>query len=196
MVPPTRFDIGVSNMSDQLIQVKQRIRELREISGYSLKEAAEMLDMDEHAYIRCEEGNEDIPISLIYRVASLYHVDTTDILSGKSPKLTTISVVRKGEGIKVERFAGYRYENIAYSFARRTMEPMIVTLDPNDKKPELVIHSGQELNYCLSGQMRLIYDESEIILAAGDSAYFDARLPHGQMAAGDNPASFLTVINE
>ena len=183
-------------MNDQLNQVKQRIRELREISGYSVTDAAKMLDMTEYAYRRCEEGGEDIPISLIYRVASLYHVDTTDILSGKSPKLTTISVVRKGRGIQVERFAGYKYENIAYSFARRTMEPMIVTLDPDGKKPELVMHNGQELNYCLSGQMRLIYDDSEVILSPGDSAYFDARLPHGQMADGSGPASFLTVINE
>ena len=183
-------------MSEQLNQVKQRIRELREISGYSAGEAAKLLDMNERAYKRCEEGNEDIPISLIYKAANLYHVDTTDILSGKSPKLTTISIVRKGKGIMVERFAGYKYENIAYSFAHRTMEPMIVTLDPDGKKPELVKHSGQELNYCLSGQMCLIYDENEIILAPGDSAYFDARLPHGQMASGDEQASFLTVINE
>ena len=183
-------------MYNQLNQVKQRIRELREISGYSAAEAAELLGMDEHMYSRCEEGGADIPISLIYSVASLYHVDTTDLLSGKSPKLTTISVVRKGKGIRVERFAGYQYENIAYNFAHRTMEPMIVTLDPDGKKPELVMHSGQELNYCLSGQVSLIYDNNEIILSPGDSAYFDARLPHGQMAGGSGPASFLTVINE
>ena len=183
-------------MNDQLGQVKQRIRELREISGYSAAEAANLLDMSERAYIRCEEGSEDIPISLVYKVANLYRVDTTDILSGKSPKLTTISVVRKGKGIQVERFAGYKYENIAYSFAHRTMEPMIVTLEPDGKKPEPVLHSGQELNYCLSGQMRLIYDDSEVVLSPGDSAYFDARRPHGQMADGSEPASFLTVINE
>jgi len=183
-------------MNDQLNQVKQRIRELREISGYSVIETVEKLGMDERAYTRCEEGEADIPISMLYGVASLYHVDTTDILSGKSPKLTTISVVRKGNGIQVERFAGYKYENIAYNFVHRTMEPMIVTLDPSGKKPELVMHSGQELNYCLSGQVCLIYDENEIILAPGDSAYFDARLPHGQMAGGSGPASFLTVINE
>ena len=183
-------------MDDQLKQVKQRIRELREISGYSFADAAELLDMSEREYKRCEEGAGDIPISLVYKVANLYRVDTTDILSGKSPKLTTISVVRKGKGIQVERFAGYKYENIAYSFAPRTMEPMIVTLDPGGKKPELVMHSGQELNYCLSGQVCLIYDDSEVILSPGDSAYFDARLPHGQMADGNEAASFLTVINE
>jgi len=183
-------------MNDQLNQVKQRIRELREISGYSVAEASKLLDMSEQEYKRCEEGVEDIPISLIYNVANLYHVDTTDILSGKSPKLTTISVVKKGKGIQVERFAGYKYENIAYSFAHRTMEPMIVTLEPDGKRPELVMHSGQELNYCLSGKMRLIYDDSEVILSPGDSAYFDARLPHGQMADGSETASFLTVINE
>ena len=183
-------------MSDQLDLVKRRIRELREISGFNKAAAAKALGVNERTYARCEEGDEDIPISLIYSVASLYRVDTTDILSGTSPKLTTISVVKKGEGIRVERFAGYQYENIAYNFARRTMEPMIVTLAPGGKKPEMVMHSGQELNYCLSGQMRLIYDGGDIFLSPGDSAYFDARLPHGQMAEGCEPASFLTVINE
>jgi mannose-6-phosphate isomerase-like protein (cupin superfamily) len=123
-------------------------------------------------------------------------VDTTDILSGKSPKMASLSLVKKGQGIKVERFEGYEYENIAYSFIHRTMEPMIVTLMPEEETPKMVIHGGQEMNFCLEGKMILYYEGNEIILSEGDCVYFDPKKPHGQKAAGDSKARFLTVINE
>jgi mannose-6-phosphate isomerase-like protein (cupin superfamily) len=124
-------------------------------------------------------------------------VDTIEILSGTSPKLDTISVVRDGEGLLVERFEGYRYENIAYKFMHRTMEPMIVLLNPSEIKPALVSHRGQELNYCLEGEMIVYYDDGSVHLKEGDCVYFNSLHPHGQKAAlPDKPAKFLTVINE
>jgi mannose-6-phosphate isomerase-like protein (cupin superfamily)/DNA-binding XRE family transcriptional regulator len=183
-------------MIEQQLQVSLRIRDLREISGYTEKEAAGLLGVSEEQYKGYEKNGEDIPISVIYKLASVYKVDTTDILLGKSPKLNTLSFVKSGEGMHVERFAGYEYENIAYRFAHRTMEPMIVTLKPGGHRPELVTHSGQELNYCLSGKVIVVYDDIEVELSPGDCVYFDALHPHGQMAANGENAKFLTVINE
>jgi mannose-6-phosphate isomerase-like protein (cupin superfamily)/DNA-binding XRE family transcriptional regulator len=183
-------------MKEELQQVSSRIKDLREISGLGKKEAADLLGVSEEAYSRYEESGEDIPISVIYKLAGIHKVDTTDILLGKSPKLSDLSLVKKGEGIHVERFAGYEYENIAYRFARRTMEPMIVTLKPGGERPSLVRHEGQELNYCLSGKVVVIYGDVEVELSPGDCVYFDPRRPHGQMAGGSEDAKFLTVINE
>lgn len=47
----------------------------------------------------------------------------------------------------------------------------------------------------LSGKVRVTIDAREHILNAGDSIYFNPRLPHGQSAV-DGPATFLTVIKE
>jgi transcriptional regulator with XRE-family HTH domain len=183
-------------MFEQTRLVAMRIRELRDIAGLSAEEAAEKLGVSEEAYNRYEQDGTDIPISAIYAIANLYRVDTTDILSGLSPKMTALSLVKKGRGIKVERFEGYEYENIAYSFLHRTMEPMIVTLAPDGETPNMVMHGGQEINFCLDGKMILFHDGNEIILEEGDCAYFDAKKPHGQRAAGPGRARFLTVINE
>ena len=187
-------------MSDQMPEatrlVAMRIRELRDIAGYSSGEAAEALGIPAERYARYEQDGTDIPISAIYAIANLYNVDTTDILSGASPKLSSLSLVKKGQGITVERFAGYEYENIAYPFAHRTMEPMIVTLKPGGEAPKMVMHSGQELNYCLEGEMTVYHDGSEVALAEGDCVYFDASKPHGQRASGAGTTKFLTVINE
>ena len=183
-------------MLEQTRLVAMRIRELRDIAGCTLEETAEKLEVPIERYKQYEQDGTDIPISVIYGIANLYHVDTTDILSGKSPKMSSLSIVKKGRGIKVERFEGYEYENIAYSFIHRTMEPMIVTLMPDGVEPKMVVHHGQEINYCLEGKMILYHDGGKIILEAGDCAYFDAKKPHGQQAAGSEQAKFLTVINE
>lgn len=75
------------------------------------------------------------------------------------------------------------------------MKPMLVDISPTDK-PELVCHAGQEFNYVLSGMLRVVVGDEEFYLHAGDSIYFDPSLPHAQMAMGDKPARFITVINE
>ena len=186
-------------MNEQITQIAARIKELREIFGYEIKEIAEKLNVPEKVYVDYESSGADIPISAVYKLANIYKVDMTEILSGISPKLNTMSVVRKGEGIKIERFEGYVYENIAYRFMHRRMEPMIVTLEPcpPDEKPKMVTHKGQEINYCLEGEMIVYYDESEVHLKEGDCVYFDPVHPHGQKAAlPDKPAKFLTVIND
>jgi transcriptional regulator with XRE-family HTH domain len=183
-------------MIEEISQVAERIKEMRGIFGFTEDEIAGRLSVPAELYRKYESSGEDIPISVLYKLASVYRVDTTELLSGKSPKLNTLSVVRKGEGLAVERFAGYKYENIAHKFQRRLMEPMIVELDPNPKKPDMVVHGGQELNFCLKGDMTLYYDGSAVTLRPGDCAYFDPSRPHGQSAAGGERAVFLTVIHE
>ena len=186
-------------MNEQILQVAARIKELREIFGFDIKTIADKLGVTEEIYLDYEASGVDIPISVIYNLANIYNVDMTEILSGTSPKLNTISVVKKGEGIRIERFEGYVYENIAYKFMHKKMEPMIVILEPaaSDEKPKLVTHKGQEINYCLEGEMIVYYDDREIYLKEGDCVYFDPIHPHAQKAASpDKPAKFLTVIND
>lgn len=173
-----------------------RIRELREIFGYESAAVAEKLGISPEQYDGYEISGEDIPISVLRKLSLIYGVDMIELLSGNSPKLNSVSVVKRGEGLIVERFKGYEYENIGYKFMHRKMEPMIVTVNPQDGPPAPVTHGGQEINFCLEGQMILYYDDAEIVLETGDCAYFDPTHPHGQCAAGGRPARFLTIINE
>jgi len=183
-------------MLEQTRLVAMRIRELRDIAGYSVEEIAGKLGINPELYAQYEHDGTDIPISVIYALAHIYKADTTEILTGKSPKNISLSLVRKGQGLKVERFEGYNFENIAHQFRNKTMEPMIVTLQPGAEMPKMVMHSGQEINFCLEGSMKLHHDGREIILEEGDCVYFDPSKPHGQCAAGYEQAKFLTVINE
>ena len=87
----------------------------------------------------------------------------TEILTGVSPKLRDVCLVRKGEGLSVERYDQYEFESLAYKYSGRKIEPLLVTLRP-DQNPELVSHKGQEFNYCLEGRMKVIIGNDEYIL--------------------------------
>ena len=180
-------------MKEKLQQITARIRELREILELTPETVAAHLHIPVGEYREFEEGVQDIPISVLYEIAALFGVDMTVLLTGDTPRMNTHTVVRRGEGVNVERFAGYRYSAMAYNFIGRIMEPLVVELSPSDAEPALVMHTGQEYNYVLSGTVKIRIGKHDYILNPGDSVYFDPQLPHSQQAV-DGSASFLTVI--
>ena len=181
-------------MAEELKMIAQRIRELREACDYTPQTLAKELGIDEQVYLDYEEKGENIPISVIYDIANKFHVDFSQILTGKTAHLSNFCVVKKGQGVSVDRCPGYEFQNLAHNYAGKKMEPLIVTVEPGEDAPKLICHDGQEFNYVLEGTIQVIYENKEIELEAGDSIYFDPAHPHGQKAVGDKPATFLTMI--
>lgn len=178
-------------------EVAERLRGLREACDTAPEDLADTLGVPLETYLGYEDGSVDIPISVLYKVVSVFNVDLTELLTGKSPKLDTYCVVRAGQGISVDRYAGYEYKSVAFNFLRRKMEPLIVHLEfgADERGKKLVTHTGQEFNFVIEGSLRLTLGEKEIVLNKGDCCYFDPKIPHGQSAHGQN-ADFLTVILE
>ena len=183
-------------MSDEMKQIADRLKEMREICGDGVDDTASKLGISREQYLAYEESGDNIPISVLYELTNYYGVDMTEILTGKSPKLTTYCAVKKGHGAGIDRYPGYHFENLAHNFKRRIMEPLMVTVNPDDKEMTLITHPGQEFNYVVEGAVMVILDDEEIVLEEGDCVYFDPTLPHGQKALNGKPAKFLTVIAE
>ena len=177
-------------------EVAARLRELREVCGYTVEELASELGIPAEKYAGYEQSGEDIPISLIYQVSKKFKVDFAEILSGTTAKLDTYHLVKKGCGETVERYEGYVFKDLAFRYADKIMQPLLVTLEPSDEPAKLVTHSGQEFNLVLKGKVAVIFEDKEIILNEGDSIYFNPTYPHGQRCAGDTKARFLTMIAE
>lgn len=183
-------------MADELKLIASRIKELRDICGYEVDDMAKILGVDKAKYLSYEEDGEDIPISVIYKIANEFGVDFSEILTGKSPKLKTFCATKNGQGIKNERYPGYHFETIGYKFKNRFMETMIVTVAPHNKGHKLDVHNGQEFNYVLEGTILVEIGEETVVLNEGDSIYFDSTIPHGHQALNGKEAKFLTVIAE
>ena len=183
-------------MPDEIKMLAARIRELREISGCSVAELAQELNISEETYESYEQDGVNIPISVLYHISNKFQVDLTEILTGTPARLDDFAVVRRGEGKKTDRYPGYSFKALAFKFKHKIMEPLLVTCDPEDGEPKLVTHGGQEFNYILEGQIEFIFEDRRIVMSQGDSVYFNPAHLHGQRCYGDKPAKFLTVIAE
>lgn len=183
-------------MNHEINEIAQRIKGLREACGYTREELAEELNLDLAVYADYEDSGENIPISVIYEIANKFGVDFTEIITGVGAKLDTYHVVRWGAGKSIDRYPGYRFEDLAFRYSHKIMQPLLVTLDPSDKPAALVTHPGQEFNLVLEGTVAVIFDGKELILQQGDSIYFNPTHPHGQRCVGDKQAKFLTMIAE
>lgn len=183
-------------MSEQIRQIAARIRDLREIAGISPESLANELSIDPALYREYESGDTDIPVSFLYEIAGKFNVELSAILTGEGPRLHIYSVVRKGKGVGTERRKEYKYQNLAYNFVHKRMEPFIVTVDPEPESAPFHqnLHPGQEFNYVLEGSMKVIVNGKEVTLQEGDSLYFDSSYSHGMKALGNKPCRFLAII--
>ena len=186
---------GETDMNDYS-EIGARLRELREVSDYTIEELAAELRLSPEVYASYEENGKDVPISVIYEIANKFKVDFTEIVTGQSAKLETYHLIRRGGGKVINRNPEYHFEDLAYRYANKVMQPLLVTLEPTDAVAKLITHPGQEFNLCLEGIVIVTLGDKEFELHPGDSIYFNPTIPHGQRCGSDVKARFLTVIAE
>jgi len=183
-------------MTEKIAQLAMRIRELREIEGLSVESLAGEFNIPVERYYSYESGETDIPVSFLHKISGRFNVDMTTLLTGQPPKLRIYSLVRKGQGLSVERREQYKYQSLGYNFIHKKADPFVVTVEPKpeDEPIHFNAHPGQEFQYMIKGKMKIIVNEQEMVLNEGDSLFFDATYPHGMKAIGNEPAQFLAII--
>ena len=183
-------------MMNDYNEIGARMRELREVSDYTIEDLARELNVDPKLYASYEENGKDVPISLLYEIANKFRVDFAELVTGQSAKLETYHLIRRGGGKVVNRNPEYHFEDLAFRYANNVVQPLLVTLEPTDAVAKLITHSGQEFNMVLEGTVIVTLGDREFTMNPGDTIYFNPTIPHGQRCGGDVKARFLTVIAE
>jgi len=176
-------------------EIAPRLRGLRDALDISVEDLAAKTGVTAAVVTEYESGKAEIPVGFLMKVAQSCHVDLTVLISGVEPHLKGYSLVRRGEGLSVERRKDYDYKSLAYRFSGRKMEPFLITVPP--KKPEemnLITHSGQEFIHVMEGRLELRLGEESLALDPGDSMYFDSQTPHALRGLDNKHAIFLDVI--
>lgn len=185
------------NMSN-LQLIAERIRGLRNMLEISAEEISHYLGITEEEYLEYEIGDKDFGFTFLYEVSRRFGVDITEILTGVIPKLSTFSVIRKGEGLPIERRSGFNYLHLAYPFKNKQSEPFYVTAKYEAallKEPiALSKHVGQEFDYIIDGSLKFNVNGHETILNEGDSVYYDSGYSHGMIAIGGKDCHFIAVV--
>ncbi|MFT3994217.1 MAG: XRE family transcriptional regulator [Dysgonomonas sp.] len=182
-------------MSDEVKQIGERLKGLREALEMSAKDFALSCNIPLDEYLKYESGDKDLTISVLRNIASKYNVDVSVLMFDGEPRMSSYFLTRKGKGMAVKRVEAYQYQTLAGGFNNRKADIFEVTVQPND---ELEIHHsshvGQEFNLVLEGRMLLQINGKDLILEEGDSLYFDSALLHGMKALDNKPVKFIAVV--
>jgi transcriptional regulator with XRE-family HTH domain len=181
-------------MNEQIKQIAERLRGLREVLELSIEDLANDCEISEEEYRNAETGDYDISVSMLQKIAHKYNIALDALMFGEEPKMSSYFITRAGKGTSIERTKAYKYQSLAGGFKNRIADPFIVTVEPNDKPIYFNSHSGQEFNLVTEGQMLLNINGNELILNEGDSIYFNSKLPHGMKALNGKTVRFLAVI--
>ena len=190
--------MNTNNTLMQLSEIATRIKELREIMGYSVAQMAEKTNVDEAQYLSYESGKTDIPFSFIHKCALAFDVEMTELLEGSSARLSTYTVTRKGQGQETAKEDGIDIANLAPKFKDKLAEPYWVkyeySADQQNKPIHLTTHSGQEFDLVLSGKLKVQVGTHTEILEEGDSIYYNSSTPHGMIAVDGKDCVFCAVV--
>ncbi|MEA5051441.1 MAG: XRE family transcriptional regulator [Oscillospiraceae bacterium] len=185
-------------MEIDIREIAGRVRGLRELMEIPTAEMAKKLEMSEADYLARESGKTDFSVTFLSKCANVFGVDLIELMTGEPPKLSFYTVVRAGKGLPLERRSGFKYQHLAPVFKDKKMEPFLVVApykaQEQDKPIELSTHKGQEMDYILSGQLKVVLGGRTELLGPGDTIYYDSENKHGMIAAGGADCTFLAIL--
>jgi transcriptional regulator with XRE-family HTH domain len=182
----TRFDGPVTDeIVAALDQVGPRLRKVRELRGVTLTDVAERTGISKSTLSRLETGQRRPSLELLLPLAQAYRVPLDDLVGAPEvgdPRVrlrprrvhgrTVLPLTRNPGGVQAWK----------------------IVVPANQTRPAPRTHDGYEWLYVLTGRMRLVLGDQDLVLTVGEAVEFDTRLPHWFGSAGDGPAEVLSIF--
>lgn len=183
-------------MSEDLKQIGQRLKGLREALDMSAETFAASCNIPLAEYLDFESGEKDVTISKLKQIAVTHNIDVSVLMFDDEPRMSSYFLTRKGKGLAINRVEDYNYQTLAGGFNNRKAEVFEVTIEPKSEDTPVhhSSHNGQEFNMILEGRMLLQINDKDLILEEGDSIYFDSSLPHGMKSLDGKKTRMIVVV--
>ena len=170
-----------------LAAVGPRLRALRQRRGTTLAQLAELTGISVSTLSRLESGGRKPTLELLLPLARAHQVPLDELVDAPEtgdPRVRPRPIVRDGMTfLPLTRRPG-------------GLQAFKLILPPEKPRCDLVqqTHEGYEWLYVLSGRVRLLLGEHDLILTAGEVAEFDTRTPHVLSNPGPEPAEALALF--
>ena len=171
-------------VSTVLDQVGSRLRQIRVLRKITLVDLSERTGISKSTLSRLENGQRRPSLELLLPLAQAYRIPLDELVGAPDTGDPRIR-------LKPRRVKG------------RTVLPLTppggvqawkIIISSTQSTPALRTHDGYEWLYVLSGSMRLILDEEDIVLGVGEAVEFDTTRPHWFGSTGDGPAEVLSLF--
>ncbi len=177
------------------VDVGNRLRQLREARGVSMRTLATMSGLSANALSMIERGKTSPSVGTLYRLADALGLPVTDFFS---PSVSRQKVVfLKAEERARLPFMRGLWEGLGgENFAGRMM-PFMLTLESGASSgPSSVVHTGHEFVFCVRGTLEYLVENKAYTLESGDSLLFAANLSHRWRNPGGTVTNVLIVISD
>ncbi|MGW0820669.1 helix-turn-helix domain-containing protein [Streptomyces sp. NPDC002845] len=168
-----------------LAEVGPRLRRIRKERGATLAGLSEATGISVSTLSRLESGLRKPSLELLLPIARAHQVPLDELVGAPpvgDPRVRAEPIRRHGR----THWPLTRQPGGLQAFKvlepRRRLEP-----DPR-------VHEGYEWLYVLSGRLRLVLGEHDVVLGAGEAAEFDTRVPHWFGSTGEGPVEFLSLF--
>lgn len=171
----------------ELSQVAPRLRQARQKKDLTLDELAKATGISKSTLSRLESGQRKPSLELLLPIVAALAISLDDIVT--SPRVQDPRILQKSsrsDGRTLTPLSSHRGEPQAYK----------MTIPAQDQTPVPRIHEGYEWIYVLSGRLRLVLGEYDIVMAAGEAAEFDTKNPHWFGSSGSGPVELLSMFGK
>ena len=162
-----------------------RLRRLRERKDVTLAELSRRTGISKSTLSRLETGHRRPSLELLLPVAAALAVPLDEIVA--APRIVDPRMPqepRKMRGRVIVPPSRTQGEPKAYK----------LTIPASESEPFTRTHAGYEWLYVLSGRLRLILGDYDLVLGPGEVAEFDTQHPHWFGSTGRGPVEVLSLF--
>ncbi|MBN9215612.1 MAG: XRE family transcriptional regulator [Microbacterium sp. SCN 70-200] len=165
-------------------RVGPRLRAARQAKGWTLDDLASRAGISASTLSRLEAGKRQASLELLVPLTRMLGIRIDDLVAPPADP-------------RVRRAPTRRHGHVVAPLTREDspVQTYKVTYPAVDEAPAPRVHDGFEWFYVLSGRVRLVLGESELVLETGEAAEFDTRTPHSISATGPGPAEIVSIFN-
>ena len=177
------------DLSPTLAAVGPRLRALRLRRAITLTDLAAQTGVSVSTLSRLESGDRKPTLELLLPLARAYGVTLDELVDAPptgDPRVHLRPTTRQGMTMipLTQRAGGIQAYKLIIPAGGRG----------GNNEPDPRTHEGYEWVYVLNGRLRLVLGEHDLVLAPGEAAEFDTRVPHWFGPAGGEAVEFLSLF--
>ncbi len=177
----------MTDYEDVLAEVGPRLRALRQEGEMTLADLSGATGISVSTLSRLEAGQRKPTLELLLPIARAHRIPIDDLVGTATadPRVRE-KPIRRGEMLMVpltRRPGGLQAYKITIPAGRRR------------RTPEPQTHDGYDWLYVLSGRLRMVLGEHDLVLEPGEAAEFDTRVPHWFGGADARPVEILSIFS-
>lgn len=172
-------------MKDAVLeQIGPRLRAARVKQDRTLEDLATKAGMSVSTLSRLESGKRQASLELLLPLTRELRITLDDLIPAEVPDPRIQPVHTMHHGIRTLRL----------SPPNSPTQTFRMTYPGRKTLPAQRVHDGYDWVYVLSGRLRLLLGDRDLVLGPGEAAEFDTRVPHAMGSADGKPVDVLSIF--